>query len=145
MQPLAGRVRDTGRLRDGIGMATGLVLAGAGIALAATIPAAMSTATSAGLAAASVIAAAVLVGAGVGLATPLESAHLAAGTRPERPRQTMGSAEVGRELGDAGGLLLVGALATAISMRAGYLRLAAVLLTIALTVARSRTPRHAGA
>jgi len=41
--------------------------------------------------------------------------------------QTMGSAEVGREIGDAGGPLLVGAVATALSLTSGYLLLAGLL------------------
>ncbi|WP_313622541.1 MULTISPECIES: hypothetical protein [Microbacterium] len=55
----------------------------------------------------------VLVGAGVGLATPVAFSHLAASTPAERMGRTMGSAELGRELGDAGGPLVAGAVATA--------------------------------
>jgi DHA1 family tetracycline resistance protein-like MFS transporter len=41
--------------------------------------------------------------------------------------QTMGAAEVGRELGEAGGPLLVGAVSTAAAVAAGLLALAAFL------------------
>jgi hypothetical protein len=55
------------------------------------------------------VTAAVLIGVGVGLITPVGFAYLAATAPEERLGQTMSAAEVGRELGDAGGPLLVGA------------------------------------
>jgi hypothetical protein len=55
--------------------------------------------------------AAALIGAGTGLVTPLGFAALATSTPPERPGQTMGAAELGREIGGAGEPLLVTALA----------------------------------
>ena len=58
---------------------------------------------------AGLVTAAVLIGVGVGLITPIGFAYLAATAPEERLGQTMGAAEVGRELGDAGGPLLVGA------------------------------------
>jgi DHA1 family tetracycline resistance protein-like MFS transporter len=122
VQPWSGRARDAGRLRDGAGMAAGLALAAAGTA-AALLPGVGG-----------VLAAAVAIGAGVGLATPLAFAHLAAVTPPERLGQTMGAAEVGRELGDAGGPLLVGAIAVAATLDAGFLGLTALLLAVALAV-----------
>ncbi|MFJ9779050.1 MFS transporter [Amycolatopsis sp. NPDC101161] len=128
VQPWSGRARDAGRLRDGIGMAGGLALAAAGMALAAVVPGA-----------AGVLVAAVAIGAGVGLATPLGFAHLAAVTPQERLGQTMGAAEVGRELGDAGGPLLVGAIATAATLGTGFLGLAALLVVAALAVLGART------
>ncbi|GAB3394103.1 MFS transporter [Amycolatopsis echigonensis] len=133
VQPWAGRARDAGRLRDGAGMATGLALATAGMTLAALAPGVVG-----------VLTAAVAVGVGVGLATPLGFAHLAAGTRPERLGQTMGAAEVGRELGDAGGPLLVGAIASAATLGAGFLGLAALLVVAGLAVVSTRTPLPAG-
>ena len=68
-------------------------------------------------------------------------AQLATVTPQERLGQTMGAAEVGRELGDSGGPLLVGAIATAATLGAGYwglaaaLALAAVAVTVTLTAA----------
>jgi DHA1 family tetracycline resistance protein-like MFS transporter len=97
-----------GRIRDGIGMAGGLLLAAAGMAAAAVLP---------GLP--GLLLAAVAIGAGTGLITPIGFAHLAASTPTERLGQTMGSAEIGRELGDAGGPLLVGAIATASTVSLG--------------------------
>lgn len=123
VQPLVGKLRDTGRIRDVPGMATGLLLAAAGYTIAATLP---------GLPA--LFLAALSIGAGVGAATPLGFAALAAATPPERLGQTMGSAEVGREVGDAGGPLLVGAIATATSLSGGLLALTAVLAAAALTI-----------
>ena len=55
----------------------------------------------------------------------------------------MGAAEVGRELGDAGGPLLVGALATAITLTPALLGFAALLTaTAAIVAAPSRQPQH---
>jgi DHA1 family tetracycline resistance protein-like MFS transporter len=50
----------------------------------------------------------------------------------------MGAAEIGRELGDAGGPLLVGVLATVVSLIAGFLGLAALLVLAAGAVAFTR-------
>jgi hypothetical protein len=50
------------------------------------------------------------------------------GTPPERLGQTMGAAEVGRELGDAGGPLLVGATAAALTINWGLAALALTLI-----------------
>jgi MFS family permease len=80
----------------------GLVLLAAGMLLAGLWPVVGA-----------LLVAAVLAGAGVGLATPLAFAHLASSTPPDRMGRTMGSAELGRELGDAGGPLVAGAVATA--------------------------------
>lgn len=76
---------------------------------------------------AGLLPAAVLIGLGTGLITPLAFAALAAHTPQARLGQTMGTAEVGRELGDAGGPLLVAAVATATALAYGYAALAAVL------------------
>jgi MFS family permease len=132
VQPWAGRARDAGRLREGPGMAGGLVLTAAGMALAALVPGV-----------AGVLAAAVAIGVGVGLATPLGFAHLAAVTPPERLGQSMGAAEVGRELGDAGGPLLVGALAVAATLSAGFLGLAVLLVVAGAAAAGARAPERA--
>lgn len=116
VQPWAGRRHDSGRLSARAGMAGGLLVATAGFTLAALVP---------GLP--GLLLAAAVIGAGTGLATPLAFAALAASTPPERLGQTMGSAEVGRELGDAGGPLLVGALAAATSPVVGLLGLAGLV------------------
>ncbi|MGW4527168.1 MFS transporter [Amycolatopsis sp. NPDC004378] len=124
VQPWAGRARDAGRIRDGAGMAGGLAITALGLASAVVLP---------GIA--GLLVAALAIGAGTGLATPIGFAHLAAATPPERLGQTMGSAEVGRELGDAGGPLLVGALAAAGSLAVGLSGLAVVLALFAVAVA----------
>jgi MFS family permease len=124
VQPRAGRARDDGHIGDRTGLATGLLLTALGC-VAVLIPG------SAGL-----ITAAVLIGLGVGLITPIGFAYLAATAPKERLGQTMGAAEVGRELGDAGGPLVVGALAAALTLTpallvfGGLLTAAAGLLTI---------------
>ncbi|RMI33450.1 MFS transporter [Nocardia stercoris] len=124
VQPRAGRARDHGRLRDRTGMTAGLLLAAAGIAAAVVVPGV-----------AGVVTAAVIIGAGTGLVTPLGFAHLAATSPPERIGQTMGAAELGRELGDAGGPLLVGALATTATVTTGMLGAAVALAVVAFLVA----------
>jgi DHA1 family tetracycline resistance protein-like MFS transporter len=116
VQPRAGRARDDGRIGDRTGLATGLIVAAAGCA-AVLIP---------GIA--GLVGAAILIGVGVGLITPIGFAYLAATAPKERLGQTMGSAEVGRELGDAGGPLLVGALAAAVTLTPALL-VFGVLLT----------------
>jgi MFS family permease len=111
-------------------MAVGLLLAAAGFAIAAALPGLVG-----------LLAAALTIGAGTGLVTPLGFAALAAATPPERLGQTMGSAEVGRELGDAGGPLLAGAIATATTVAGGLLGLAAVLASTAAIVGVGRRAR----
>jgi DHA1 family tetracycline resistance protein-like MFS transporter len=132
VQPWAGRARDARRLGDNVGMAAGLLLASAGMAVAAVLPGV-----------AGIVAAAVAIGIGAGLATPLAFAHLAAATPSERLGQTMGAAEVGRELGDAGGPLLVGAVAAATALGPGLLGLAALLTVTAAAIAATATRRPA--
>jgi MFS family permease len=136
VQPWAGRARDAGRIGDGVGMAAGLVLAAAGLVLAAVLP---------GLA--GLLVAAITIGAGTGLITPIGFAHLAGTTPAERLGQTMGSAEIGRELGDAGGPLLVGAIATVstVSLGMGTLAIPLTLTAAAVIKAAGTTsvaPQH---
>ena len=130
VQPRVGRARDAGRIGDRTGLATGLLLAAAGCA-AVLIP---------GIA--GLITAAILIGVGVGLITPIGFAHLAATAPRPRLGQTMGSAEVGRELGDAGGPLLVGALAAAITLIPALLTFAGLLTATAGVIAASGTRKH---
>jgi MFS family permease len=120
IQPRAGRAYDSGRFPGPLGTGVGLALAAAGFALAALL------AGPAGLA-----LAAVAIGTGTGIVTPLGFAALAAAAPPGRLGQTMGAAEVGRELGDAGGPLLVGAIATPAGLAVALLSLAAGLLATA--------------
>ncbi|GGS66908.1 MFS transporter [Nonomuraea spiralis] len=115
VQPRAGRALDAGRLSIRTGLPAGLLITAAGLACA-TLP---------GLA--GILSAAVLIGAGTGLITPLGFAALAARTPAERMGQTMGAAELGRELGDAGGPLLVAGVATLASLAYGYAVLAALV------------------
>lgn len=115
VQPRAGRALDTGRLTTRTGLAVGLGITAAGLACA-MLP---------GLA--GMLSAAVLIGVGTGLITPLGFAALAASTPRERLGQTMGSAELGRELGDAGGPLLVAGVATAATLNYGFAALALLL------------------
>lgn len=128
VQPRAGRALDEGRLTPRTGMIVGLFVAAAGLACA-MLP---------GLT--GVLLGAALTGAGTGLITPLGFAALAASTPTERLGQTMGAAELGRELGDAGGSLLVAAVASLATLTYGFAALA-ILLAAGAATALTRTPR----
>ena len=129
VQPFAGHARDTARLTDAAGMAGGLGLSAAGLTIAALLP---------GLP--GLLAGELVIGIGVGLATPLGFAALAAHADPGRLGQTMGAAEVGRELGDAGGPLLVAALGTVATLTGGLLGLAVLLTAAGVTISCVPTP-----
>lgn len=124
LQPVAGRRIDAGRLPPAAAAAA-LAVCAAGFLLALTgLP--------------GLIAGAVLIGAGVATVTPAGFARLAASTPPGQLGRTMGTAEAGRELGDAGGPVLVGAFGL-ISLNAGLGALAAALMACtALAVPRNR-------
>ncbi|MFE5407173.1 MFS transporter [Streptomyces sp. NPDC056580] len=115
VQPRAGRALDSGRLTTRAGLPAALLLAAAGLGCA-MLP---------GLA--GVLSAAALIGSGTGLITPLGFAALASSTRPERLGQTMGAGELGRELGDAGGPLLVAVVASRTTLAHGYAVLGSLL------------------
>jgi MFS family permease len=132
LQPYAGRRIDTAPF-DTRTASVSLLACASGFVIAAAVP---------GVAA--IAFAAVIIGAGVAVATPLGFTLLARSSPPERMGRTMGAAEVGRELGDAGGPVLVGAVST-LSLTAGFGALALALIACAaLTVPqtagrRSRT------
>ncbi|GAA5021790.1 hypothetical protein GCM10023335_53120 [Streptomyces siamensis] len=113
-QPRAGRALDDGRFSMRGGLAAGLLVTTAGLACA-MLP---------GLT--GLLLGATLIGIGTGLITPLGFASLASSTPQERLGQTMGSAELGRELGDAGGPLLVAAVASLATLTYGFGVLAAL-------------------
>ncbi|MGW0044000.1 MFS transporter [Rhodococcus sp. NPDC003348] len=121
VQPRVGRALDAGRFSASAGMTTGMVITAVGLAFA-MVP---------GLA--GVLLAAVGIGVGTGVITPLGFAALASSTPPERIGQTMGAAELGRELGDAGGPLLVAGVAAAATLTAGFAALAAVVAALTAT------------
>jgi MFS family permease len=130
-QPIIGRMRDQGRITTRTGTTSGLLLIAAGIALVAVVPAPVS-----------LYLAAFAIGAGIGAATPLAFAHLSATSPPEHMGRTMGNAELGRELGDAGGPLLVGALASAATLATGLGVLSVITAAvggIGVVALRSRT------
>jgi hypothetical protein len=72
----------------------------------------------------------------------LAFASLAGSTPRERMGQTMGAAELGRELGDAGGPLLVAGVGAAATLTAGFGVLAAltVLAGAAITATSKADP-----
>jgi MFS family permease len=129
VQPRAGRALDAGRLSTRTGIAAGLLLSAVGLA-AANITGLVG-----------VLLAAVLIGVGTGLITPLGFAALAASTPQARLGQTMGTAELGRELGDAGGPLLVAGVATVATLGYGYAALA-IVLAVVPAVGLIRTSRR---
>ncbi|MFF3054924.1 MFS transporter [Streptomyces sp. NPDC057909] len=115
VQPRAGHALDAGRLSARGGITAGLLVTavGLGCAMLPGLP--------------GVLSGAALIGVGTGLITPLGFAALAASTPAERLGRTMGAAELGRELGDAGGPLLVAAVATLTTLTQGYPALAVLL------------------
>lgn len=117
LQPVIGRLRDRGRMSVSAGGLAGLALAAAALGALAVAPHAVT-----------LFAAAVAIGVMAGTVTPLAFAHLADVTPEERMGRTMGTAELGRELGDAGGPLLVGAIATTVTLPVGLAVLAAISL-----------------
>lgn len=128
-QPLAGRAHDRRRLTARVGVASALAVGTVALVLMVWAhPVA-------------IFVAALLVGLTVGVATPLAYSHLAATTPQERMGRTMGNAELGREVGDAGGPLLVGAIGAAAGLPLGLGALAA--LTAASAVAAGTWLREA--
>ncbi|GAB3043372.1 hypothetical protein GCM10027052_26870 [Parafrigoribacterium mesophilum] len=117
VQPFVGHSRDRGRVGDRGGIGAGLVVLATGIATVAVLPAPIT-----------LYLAAAVIGVDIGTVTPLGFAHLAETTPPERMGRTMGSAELGRELGDAGGPLLVGSIVTVAGASAGLGVLALAVL-----------------
>ena len=114
VQPRIGRLRDRGVLADRPGMVAGLLAIALGVLIAGLLPGAMAMDGAISMyRAVPIYCAAIFIGLGIGVATPLAFAHLADATPAERLGRTMGSAELGRELGDAGGPLLVGGVAVA--------------------------------
>ncbi|MFF0162210.1 MFS transporter [Streptomyces sp. NPDC005263] len=126
VQPRAGRARDDGRLTTRTGLVAGLSVTAAGLACA-MLP---------GLT--GILLGAALIGVGTGLITPLGFAALAASTPSERLGQTMGAAELGRELGDAGGPLLVAAVASFATLTYGFGALCALTGALAVAVSLHR-------
>ena len=122
VQPRAWRALDAGRLTAPAGITIGLAVTAAGLA-AAMLPGLVG-----------VLLAAVGIGVGTGLTTPLAFASLAAATPANRLGQTMGAAELGRELGDADGPLPVAGIAVAATLTAGYAALAAILAAAPLVL-----------
>ena len=126
-QQIVGRVRDS---RPGItlpGIVVGILLIAVGFAAVAIFP----------NVAVLYVAGAVL-GVGIGATTTLGFAELGSGTPPERMGRTMGTAELGREIGDAGGPLLVGAVATTVTLGVGLAAFAGIAALVAATAALTR-------
>ncbi|MEV8274609.1 MFS transporter [Microbacterium sp. NPDC077184] len=115
LQPLAGRLRDQHRISTRTGCTAGLAVGIAGLLLLAFTPHPLT-----------LFLAAACFGIMTGTVTPLAFAHLADNTPEARMGRTMGNAELGRELGDAGGPLLVGAIATAGTLPLGLAALAGI-------------------
>ena len=133
IQPMVGRWSDQGRITAPAGMALGLAMIAVGITVLAFLPVPVT-----------LYLAAVVIGFGIGIATPLGFAHLAVTTPEERMGRTMGAAEIGREMGEIGGPLIVGAVATAASVAAGLGTLGllvAAASVLSLTLLRRRIPR----
>lgn len=119
LQPWAGRAYDRAALPTNAGPG-GLLLAASGFIIAVMIPNVLGIAL-----------AAIVIGAGIAICTPIGFANLAAAAPAGRIGQTMGAGEVGRELGDAGGPMLVGAVSPA-GLATGLLALAGAICLGAL-------------
>lgn len=132
IQPRIGKLRDEGRIADRAGILVGLAAIVLGALIAALVPIAPEAVGAVG-----VYASALLVGAGIGIATPLAFAHLADSTPAARMGRTMGTAELGREAGDAGGPLLVGAVAAGAGLGWGLASLAAAVALAGLMAPRT--------
>jgi hypothetical protein len=85
-----------------------------------------------------------MIGADVAISTPIGFATLAAAAPAGHIGQTMGAGEVGRELADAGGPILVGAFSPA-GLATGLIALAATISLGALTTWRRARPQPASA
>jgi MFS family permease len=130
VQPRAGAALDHGRITTTAGIRARLGVTAAGLA-AAMLP---------GLT--GMLLAAVLIGAGTGAITPLGFAALAASSPPERLGQTMGAAELCRELSDPGGPVLVAGVATATTLTGGFAALAALTASALWTSRPAATPHR---
>ncbi|CAN5352142.1 N/A [soil metagenome] len=115
IQRFAGAYRDSTHGRPRLVILVALTIMTLAILLFALSPSPITIYVAAGI-----------LGAGIGATTTLAFAELAANTPSERMGRTMGTAELGRELGDAGGPLLVGAVAAAASVAVGLGALALV-------------------
>jgi MFS family permease len=130
LQPWAGRAHDRAALPANAAPGA-LLLAAAGFMIAAIVPNSLGIAV-----------AAIMIGAGVAISTPIGFADLAASAPTGRIGQTMGAGEVGRELGDAGGPILVGAFSSA-GLATGLVALAATISLGALTTWQRSHPQRA--
>lgn len=117
VQPLVGRWIDQGRLGARWAAPASLALCAIGLFVAASAPTVPV-----------VLGGALLLGLGVAGATPSGYASLAAHTAPEHVGRTMGTAEMGREIGDAAAPAFVGAVAAAAGLGAGLAGLGVVIV-----------------
>ena len=129
VQPWAGGLRDRHRIADRRGLVIGLVVTAAGVFLA-VVPFGLVV----------LYAAAAVIGVGIGATTPFAFATLADSTPPERMGRTMGSAELGREVGDSAGALIVGGLATAFALPVGLAALGGATVAAAVAISVQRPP-----
>ena len=136
VQPVVGRWRDQGRVATGWGSGVVLFVSALAVLALALWPHL-----------APLLVAAAVIGVMVGTLTPLGFAHLADVTPEEHMGTTMGNADMGREIGDAGGPLLIGAIAAAWALPVAFAALAAIHAAVGglawLTL--SRGPRTEGA
>jgi MFS family permease len=114
-QPLAGRLRDSGRLTPRTGIAGGIAFIALSVAAGAMFQNPVV-----------LYLVALALGVGIGVTTTLGFAQLAATTPADRMGRTMGTAELGREIGDAGGPLVIGAVAVGAGLSAGLIVFAAI-------------------
>ena len=127
VQPRVVRARESWRLADHTGMAIGLIVAASGIAVAAMLPGTGA-----------LVCAAVITAIGIALITPLGFAYLTRTSPPDLAGQTTGAAEIGRELGYAGGPLLIGGVSAVAPLHIGLLAMTVLLAAFANLLALAR-------
>ncbi len=113
-QPLVGRLVDRVRSRRWEIISSGLVVTAGGFVLVAVVPSVVG-----------IYLGALLIGVGIGATTPAAFTVLASSTPQHRLGRTMGNAELGREIGDAGGPLAAGAIIGAAGLPIGLAAAAA--------------------
>lgn len=129
VQPRAGRLHDTGKLSTTMAFGAGMSAIIVGLAVMALLPSA-----------ASILVGAVLAGLGIGTATPVGFSALAGVTPRATLGRTMGTAELGREAGEAAGPLIVSGVIPVLALPGALLALAALPLAagVAGTTLRKR-------
>lgn len=129
VQPYAGRRHDAGVLSARTAFILAAVAMTVSLALLTLLPSAVT-----------MLLGGILAGTGIGIATPIGFASLAATAPANRVGRTMGAAELGREAGESAGPLIVSALIPVLTLPGALLTLGALPLLATIFATTSRTP-----